>query len=197
MPCGIVMFLLCKSDVMYSTHARRHITRRRRTSRRQAHHVPRSGTHRFRRVTKMFQKTSLWARAEAVPFFGRSGEARKTSVPCGVSRRQIAFGLKRWDRSVSDLPSSAVYRIDQKKTPPERCPFFGRSGEARTRGLMVPNHPRYQLRYAPVSCCAADRRLTADRFLLYTFSAKCQCRYKTFSGLPRPQSCPAFRTPTP
>ena len=25
---------------------------------------------------------------------------------------------------------------------------FGRSGETRTRGLMVPNHARYQLRYA-------------------------------------------------
>ena len=27
---------------------------------------------------------------------------------------------------------------------------FGRSGEARTPGLMVPNHARYQLRYTPM-----------------------------------------------
>ena len=27
---------------------------------------------------------------------------------------------------------------------------FGRSGETRTRGLMVPNHARYQLRYASI-----------------------------------------------
>ncbi len=28
--------------------------------------------------------------------------------------------------------------------------FAGRSGETRTRGLMVPNHARYQLRYASI-----------------------------------------------
>ena len=28
--------------------------------------------------------------------------------------------------------------------------FDGRSGGAQTRGLMVPNHPRYQLRHTPI-----------------------------------------------
>ena len=29
-------------------------------------------------------------------------------------------------------------------------PVFGRSGGTQTRGLMNPNHPRYQLRYTPI-----------------------------------------------
>ena len=32
----------------------------------------------------------------------------------------------------------------------------GRSGEARTPGLMVPNHARYRLRYTPIYYSAAS-----------------------------------------
>lgn len=49
-------------------------------------------------------------------------------------------------------PVKICVAVDKEKSS-ETEPFqriFGRSGEAQTRGLRIPNAARYQLRYTPI-----------------------------------------------
>ena len=64
-------------------------------------------------------------------------------------------------------------------------PVFGRSGGTQTRGLMNPNHPRYQLRYTPIviklwSCRWSN--LWSNTFLTAIFCFPNRPKYARLKG---------------
>ncbi len=132
-----VMFLLRKSDVMCSTHARRHITRRRRTSRRKAHHVPLAEhivqKSLFCRKTKetfllvgaggFGPPKSLTTDLQSAPF-GHSG-----TLPYSVLQRRLLYhGETQMSRRKSEIPKNfstahSVYRRKSGRASASRS-FF-------------------------------------------------------------------------
>ena len=79
----------------------------------------------------------------------------------------------------------------QRKNPLKPSPFqriFGRSGEAQTRGLRIPNAARYQLRYTPIviklwSCKWSN--LWSNTFLTAFFHFPNRPKYARLKGFRR------------
>ena len=62
---------------------------------------------------------------------------------------------------------------DQEEGAPAGLPLPGPSDRVRTCGLMVPNHPRYQLRYTRI--CSLFRPLHRERLdIIAHFAAACK-----------------------
>ena len=66
---------------------------------------------------------------------------------CSRLRRHMTLGVILTLVGVGSSQTSRLRTITKRPTLMGEAFRFGRSGEARTPGLMVPNHARYQLRY--------------------------------------------------
>jgi len=62
--------------------------------------------------------------------------------------------------------------------------LFGRSGETRTRGLMLPKHARYQLRYTPIKALLLYNKPGCESSKFKS----CLPAYKRYRGLAPPMT---------
>ena len=138
--CRTVMFLLRKSEVMCSTHARGTSLAVGEHHARSAHHVPRSGTHRSKKSLLSVDKRD---------FFVGGGEESRTpvrkSIPIVFYECIFSFTFPGCDdEKQSSHPSSFLVhdRLKSKRTmhvhhclTPKREPWYSRAGRAALRQL--------------------------------------------------------------
>ena len=83
--------------------------------------------------------------------YGPSDRVRRQSnfIPRSASPSVFPSALRR-NLFLSTCTGRSSPATDEKKPTPCGADIFGPSDRVRTCGLMVPNHPRYQLRYTRI-----------------------------------------------